>query len=364
MTENKAIILIAAGSSDISDLESILGPLEFTISSCDGNNIIEKAKQVLPRLIILDYAIPGLDSLDIIKTLKNNSSTLSLPIIFITEKAASEIRLKALMAGIDELLTKPIDNVELQIRIKSTLKIRAYNDHLKIYQKNIETEVNKKTESLKQAFEKIRVASLDTVFRLSKAAEYKDTDTGAHIERMSHYSTAIARQMNLKEDFIENILYAAPMHDIGKIGIPDRVLQKPGKLDDAEWEIMRTHTVIGAQILKDSKIDFMKLAEEIAIGHHEKWDGTGYPNKIKGTAISVAARIVSVADVFDALTSERPYKKPMELEKSCSLIIEGKGTQFDPDVVDAFLAIKEEIAASLNWWKFMGGGEEGDLFKE
>jgi putative two-component system response regulator len=243
------------------------------------------------------------------------------------------------------------------------IKIKAYNDQQRRYQKDIENEVNRRTENFKQAFEKIKVASLDTIFRLSRAAEYKDTDTGAHIERMSHYSTAIARQMKLDEEIVENMLYASPMHDIGKIGIPDRVLQKPGKLDDAEWEIMRQHTTIGAEILKDSKVEFMRLAEEIALAHHEKWDGSGYPKKIKGTDIPLPARIVAMADVFDALTSERPYKKPMELGKALSIIMEGKGTHFDPDVVDSFIAIKEEITASLGWWKFMGS-EENDLFKD
>jgi putative two-component system response regulator len=362
MVEEKSKVLIAANGSDTPALEASLSSLGIQFSYCEGGSLADKVRQFAPVAIIIDSSLP-LDTLAVISSLKTAPATESFPIIFISRPDDAEVRLRALEAGADELLTLPLDKAELKARIKSVIKIKAYNEHLKLYSRNIETEVNKRTESLKQAFEKIRVASLDTVFRLSRAAEYKDTDTGAHIERMSHYSTAIARQMKLKEEFIENILYAAPMHDIGKIGIPDRVLQKPGKLDDAEWEIMRKHTTIGAEILKDSKVDFMKLAEQIAIAHHEKWDGTGYPNKIKGVDIPLAARIVALADVFDALTSERPYKKPMELEKSCSIIVEGRGTHFDPDVVEAFLAIKEEIAASLSWWKFMGDGEEaGDLF--
>jgi len=275
-----------------------------------------------------------------------------------TSPEEMELRLEALENGANEFLSKPIDRAELQVRLKSVLKALAYDSRDADYQRELETEVNRRIEEFKQTAERVKIASLDTVFRLSRAAEFKDTDTGAHIERMSHYSTAIARQLKLEEDIIENILYAAPMHDVGKIGIPDRVLQKPGKLDDAEWEIMRTHTTIGAEILKDSKADFMKLAEVIALGHHEKWDGTGYPHHVKGAEIPEVARIVAMADVFDALTSERPYKQPMEPEKAFSIILEGKGTHFDPDVVDAFFEIQEEITASLGWWKFMSSDDD------
>ncbi len=217
----------------------------------------------------------------------------------------------------------------------------------------MEAEVVKRTEALKQSLEKMKAASLDTIFRLARAAEYKDEDTGEHIQRMSHYSTAIARKMGLSEEFLEHILFAAPMHDVGKIGIPDAVLKKPGKLDAAEWEIMRQHTVMGARILSGSSAEFMKLAEVIALAHHEKWDGKGYPQGIKGADIPLGGRIVALADVFDALTSKRPYKEPMPLEKAFAIITEGRGSHFDPEAVDAFFAIKDEIAASLNWWKFL-----------
>jgi putative two-component system response regulator len=170
---------------------------------------------------------------------------------------------------------------------------------------------------------------------------------------MSHYSTAIARKMGMSEELVECLLYASPMHDIGKIGIPDAILKKPGKLDDAEFAIMKTHTVIGASILKDGTADFMKMAEGITISHHEKWNGTGYPNGIKGTDIPLEGRIVAMADVFDALTSERPYKKPFPPEKAFAIISEGKGTHFDPDVVDAFFDIKEEILGNLGFWNFL-----------
>ena len=189
----------------------------------------------------------------------------------------------------------------------------------------------------------IKAASLETIYRLSMAAEYKDKETGAHIKRMSRYSAAVTRRMGLDESTIETILYAAPMHDLGKIGIPDLILMKPAKLDPAEWEIMKQHTVIGAKILKGSDAEFIRLGETIALSHHEKWDGSGYPNSLKGIEIPIAGRITAIADVFDALTSKRPYKEPFSVEKSLAIIRKGRGSHFDPDVVDAFFAIQDEI---------------------
>jgi putative two-component system response regulator len=177
------------------------------------------------------------------------------------------------------------------------------------------------------------------------ASEYKDENTGAHIKRMSRYSAAVARRMGLDENTIETILYAAPMHDLGKIGIPDVILLKPAKLEPVEWEIMKLHTVIGSRILQGSDAEFIRLGETIAQSHHEKWDGSGYPVGLKGTEIPIAGRIVAIADVFDALTSKRPYKEPFSVEESLAIIREGRGTHFDPDVVDAFFAIQDEILA-------------------
>jgi len=177
------------------------------------------------------------------------------------------------------------------------------------------------------------------------AAEYKDEDTGAHIKRMSRYSAAVARHIGLEETLIESVLYAAPMHDLGKIGIPDRILLKPAKLDAIEWDIMKQHANIGGNILRNSDAEFIHLGEIIAQCHHEKWDGSGYPNGLQGSEIPIVARIVAIADVFDALTSKRPYKEPFSVEKALSLIMEGKGSHFDPNVVDSFFAIQDEILA-------------------
>ena len=197
----------------------------------------------------------------------------------------------------------------------------------------------------------LKEASLDTIYRLARAAEYRDEDTGLHLMRMSQYSTAIARRMGLNEKTREAILYAAPMHDVGKIGIPDRILLKPGKLDPEEWEIMKQHTILGGRILEGSRVGFLKLAEVIALTHHEKWDGTGYPRGIKGSRIPLAGRITAVADVFDALTSARPYKAPFSLGRALGIMHEGRGTHFDPRALDAFLSIMDEIITIMEKYK-------------
>ncbi len=188
-----------------------------------------------------------------------------------------------------------------------------------------------------QLTQEIKTAYLDTIYRLSIAAEYKDTDTGFHVKRMSHYSAIIAEELGFSEDEVENILYASPMHDIGKIGVPDRILQKPGKLTPEEFEEMKKHTLIGAEILSHSDSDILQLSEKIALSHHEKYDGSGYPYGVSGESIPMEARIVAVADVFDALTSKRCYKPAFSVEKAVSIIQESSGSHFDPKVVEAFL---------------------------
>jgi putative two-component system response regulator len=263
----------------------------------------------------------------------------------VTALRETEDRVKGIEAGCDDFVSKPVDKIELLARVRSLLKVKAYNDLMSNYREELEAEVASRTTELKHALDMIKTASLETIYRLSIASESRDKETGLHIKRMSLYSAAIARSMGLDEGAVETILYAAPMHDVGKIGIPDLILLKPGKLDLSEWEIMKQHTVIGAKILKGSDAEFISLGETIAQQHHEKWDGSGYPNGLKGIEISIAGRITAIADVFDALTAKRPYKESFSIEKSLAIIREGRGSHFDPDVVDAFFAIKDEILA-------------------
>ncbi|MFC1861700.1 HD domain-containing phosphohydrolase [Chloroflexota bacterium] len=352
---NKAKILVVADDAEnVRLLEGILRSSGYEIILAgSGEEALVMVKERLPDVILLDTLLPGIGGFEVVRLVKEGETTRTIPVVIMTTQQEADERLKALSTGVDDFLIKPVDEAELRARVKSLLKVKAYNDHMNTYQEVLEAEVARRTQELTKAFEKIKITSLDTVYRLSRAAEYKDEDTGAHVQRMSHYSSAIARGMGLDEEFIENVLWAAPMHDVGKIGIPDRVLLKPGKLDDDEWVIMRQHTTIGAEILKDADADFVKLAAEIALTHHEKWNGSGYPNGIKGSDIPLAGRIIALADVFDALTTERPYKESFPLEKALAIIKEGQGTHFDPQVADTFFSIEDEIMAELNWWNFM-----------
>ncbi len=361
--ENSAVILIIGNDTGPDRVGAVLRSQKYNVTSLSYDKAsLQKIAELSPDVIFLDMISTETDGLDLLDQLKKEEGTAQIPVAVITLKDSARLREKAFEKGADDFLINPEDETEIRARATSLLKVKAYNSYELDINKNIESEVTKRTEQLTLAFEKVKIASLDTVYRLSRAAEYKDEDTGAHVERMSHYSSAIARAMKLNDEYIENILWAAPMHDIGKIGIPDSVLLKPGKLDDEEWVIMRQHTTIGGEILKDSDADFIKLAQDIAVSHHEKWKGGGYPNGLKGEDIPLAGRIVALADVFDALTSERPYKKAFPLEKAMAIIREDTGTHFDPDVAAAFLSIEEEIVKELNFWKFMSSdSDSGDL---
>jgi putative two-component system response regulator len=351
MEQPRKILVIEDDMMNSRLLTTILTRLGYTVDTAfDGVAGLEKVESSPPDLILLDLDLPRMDGYEVARRLKQSDHTKIIPIVVVSSFAEVENRIKALDAGADDFLSKPVDQVELRARVQSLLKVKLYNDHMVSYQKTLEEEVSKRTLQLQQAFEelksaseKIKKASLDTTVRLSQAAEYKDKETGSHIKRMGYYTVAIAKAMGLPRQDIEAILYAAPMHDVGKIGIPDRILLKPGSLDEQEWEVMKQHTVIGRNILSGSDSHVIQMADQIASAHHEKWDGSGYPGGLKGSEIPLWGRISAIADVFDALTTERPYKKAFSLEDSMEILKQCRGTHFDPDVFDAFFAIKEEI---------------------
>lgn len=345
MDNNKPVILVVDDQfQNVELLEAYLVPQGYDIvKAANGKEALELLASNPIDLILLDVMMPGMDGFEVARKVRQDSTHKLLPIILVTALQDTEDRVKGIEAGCDDFLSKPFDQDELLARVHSLLKVKAYNDLLANYRTELEAEVAQRTAELKRAFEKLKAASLDTIYRLTVAAEYNDNGTGAHIKRMSHYAAAVARKMGLDEHAVEAILYAAPMHDIGKIGIPNHILRKPGKLDPAEWEILKQHPLIGAKILEGSDAEFIQLAEIIAHSHQEKWDGSGYPDQLQGTEIPLICRIVSIADVFDALTSKRPYKEAFTVEASFAIIREGRGSHFDPDVVDAFFAIQDEI---------------------
>ncbi|ROQ29823.1 HD-GYP domain-containing protein [Gallaecimonas pentaromativorans] len=282
-----------------------------------------------PDLILLDIMMPDMDGIAVCQALKADPLTHRVPVIFVTAMGEVEDEARGLSVGAVDYITKPISPAIVRARVAT---------HLRLYQqeKNLEALVRERTRELEETREAI-------IVRLGRAAEYKDNETGMHVQRMSHYAYELARVLGMPEDWAVLLRMAAPMHDVGKIGIPDAILQKPGKLDDSEWLVMRTHPAIGAEILKDDTSPLMTMACKIALTHHEKFDGSGYPNRLKGEQIPLEGRIVAVADVFDALTSERPYKKAWSIEEAMALLKEEAGRHFDPQVVAAFDQVVDKV---------------------
>ncbi|RFO98397.1 two-component system response regulator [Rhodoferax lacus] len=295
----------------------------------------------VPDLIIVDYMMPDLDGLEFIRLVRDMPGHKLVPILMITANDQKEIRYRALDLGANDFLTKPIDKVEFLARARNMLSLNQARKHMADHASWLSGEVRKATQEIVKR-------ERETVYRLAKAAEYRDPETGAHILRMANYSMLIARELGLSVDDQQLILEAAPMHDIGKVGIADSILLKPGRLTAQEFDVMKQHAMFGYELLHGSSSKLLQAAAEIAKGHHEKFDGSGYPNGIKGEAIPIFSRIVAVADVFDALTSERPYKKAWEVETAVDFLNLGAGSHFDPACVKAFLNAWDDVELVRN----------------
>lgn len=285
----------------------------------------------VPDLVIVDYMMPELDGIEFIRRLRACPGREDIPVLMVTADHQVEVRHRALEAGANDFLNKPIDKTEFVARTRNMLSLRRA-------QRNLQDHAAWLADEVKKATAQILARERETIVRLSKAADSRDPETGAHILRMSHFAKLIAKNMGLPEVDQDMLLEAAPMHDIGKVGIPDNILLKPGRLNVAEFEVMKRHAILGYEILNGSQSVMLQAAAQIALAHHEKYDGSGYPNGLLGDDIPIFARICAVGDVFDALTSERPYKKAWEDERAIALLREGSGSHFDPACVDAFLA--------------------------
>jgi len=298
----------------------------------DPREAIERYKETRPDLILLDINMPHLDGYQVMEQLKALNDPLLPPIVILTAQHGKDYLLRALSAGARDFLTKPFDRNELMMRVRNLLDVQLAHRMVHDQKNMLEEMVRTRTEELHRT-------RLQIVQRLGMAAEYRDEETGSHILRMSHACALLARAIGWSEAGCDLILNASPMHDIGKIGIPDNILLKPGKFEPHEWEIMKTHAAIGGKLLDGDDSELMRMAREIAVSHHEKWDGSGYPNGLAGEAIPQAGRIAALADVFDALTSVRPYKKAWPIEAAVAYIHENSGKHFDPKLVEAFLQV-------------------------
>lgn len=289
-----------------------------------------------PDLIIVDYMMPEMDGMEFISQLRKVEGREDVPILMITANDDRDVRYDALQIGATDFLNKPVDRIEFSVRMRNLLALNASR-------KKLANRAAWLAEEVKKATAAVHAREQELLFRMSRAAEFRDPETGSHIQRIAHFSQLVAVKLGLSTADQELILQASPMHDIGKIGIPDSILLKPGKLTPEEYDIMKQHAVIGYELLKGSESKVLQTAAEIAISHHEKYDGSGYPNGLVGKNIPLFGRIVAVVDVFDALTSERPYKKAWPLEQAADLIRENIGKHFDPDCANCFLGAWDEV---------------------
>ena len=328
--------------------------LEQVVRSLDDRVVVEGfarpvdavvwAARHVADLVLVDFMMPDMDGIELVGRLRSLPGYEHVPIVMITGQDDKKVRYAALDAGITDFLTKPVDARECLARCRNLLTLRRQQLALEDKRRLLEGMVD-------EATREIREREKETLLRLARAGEFRDEETGYHLIRMSRYSRLIANTIGLELDEAETIELAAPLHDIGKIGIPDQILLKADKLDAMEWEVMRRHPVIGHEILKGSASKYVRMGALIALGHHEKYDGSGYPNGLVGDHIPLCARIVAIADVFDALTSVRPYKKAWSSAQALEYVESQAGKHFDPRLVEAFSGMKKEVLQIQNEWR-------------
>lgn len=332
------ILIVDDKAVNVRLLEMMLSFGGFTNvqSTTDSRDVVQLNNDNDYDLILLDIRMPHLDGFQVMEALSKASGEEYLSVLVLTAQNDMETRLKALQGGARDFVTKPFDKAEILNRITNMLEVRVLYNERKRQNEILEEKVHERTLELQERNVELDKTRLEVIRRLGRAGEYRDNETGMHVVRMSKSSQVLALAAGLGDERAEQILHASPMHDVGKIGIPDGILLKPGKFEPDEWEVMKTHVEIGTDIIGNDPTPLMQLARVIALTHHEKWDGTGYPNGLKGADIPIEGRICAICDVFDALTSERPYKKAWTVKDAMTLINDQARHQFDPELVALF----------------------------